>query len=285
MLSFYNLEIGIHKKRENESLDFLKKDYRKINIFVFMIKIIILGGGNIANHLIQAFSKTTTVEIVQLYARNLKQITPFYPQFPITDDLNNLKEADIYILAVSDNAIGEVSSNIKTGKLVVHTSGCMPMGALQNNGEKGVFYLLQSFTKDKEVSFENIPFCLEATNDQNSRLLRSLALSIGKKVYFIDSEKRKYLHVAAVFANNFTNYMYTIANDICKEQEIPFEILHNIIGETARKIQDISPRKAQTGPAIRKDTKTIDNHVTLLNNKQQEIYKLLTESISNEKKL
>ncbi|WP_417786259.1 Rossmann-like and DUF2520 domain-containing protein [Tenacibaculum sp.] len=245
-----------------------------------MIKVAIIGGGNVATHLANAFSKTNEVSLVQMYARNIEQIQHLKEVTPITNSIELLTEADVYIIAVSDDAIGDVSRKIeqKNG-LVVHTSGSVAMQSLQNTGRKGIFYLLQSFSKDKDVNFDEIPFCLEAENEEDLQLLEALAKSIGKKIYRINSEQRKRLHVAAVFVNNFTNHMYKIGADICNEYQVPFEVLLPLIQETAQKITELSPKAAQTGPAKRNDQKTIQNHLALLNAEQQEIYKLITKSI------
>ena len=247
-----------------------------------MIKIAIIGGGNVATHLVNAFSKTKEVALVQMYARNITQIEHLKHKTPITNSLDLLVDADIYIIAVSDDAIANVSSKIdKKNSMVLHTSGSVTINTLKNNGRKGVFYLLQSFSKDKNVNFDEIPFCLEAENKQDLVLLESLAKSIGKKIYHINSAQRKQLHVAAVFVNNFTNHMYKIGADICEKHQIPFEILHPLIQETSAKITELTPKNAQTGPAKRNDRKTIKNHLDLLTEKQQEIYQLITKSIQN----
>ncbi|MDO6674979.1 DUF2520 domain-containing protein [Tenacibaculum sp. 1_MG-2023] len=245
-----------------------------------MIKVTIIGGGNVATHLANAFSKTNEVSLVQVYARNIKQVQHLKGVTSITNSIELLTKADVYIIAVSDDAIGDVSHKIeqKNG-LVVHTSGSVAIQSLQNTGRKGIFYLLQSFSKDKEVNFDEIPFCLEAENEEDLQLLEDLAKSIGKKIYRINSEQRKRLHVAAVFVNNFTNHMYKIGADICNEYQVPFEVLQPLVKETAQKITKLSPEAAQTGPAKRNDQKTIQNHLALLNAEQQEIYKLITKSI------
>lgn len=245
-----------------------------------MIKVTIIGGGNVATHLANAFSKTDEVSLVQVYARNIEQVEHLKEVTSITNSIELLTKADVYVIAVSDDAIGDVSRKIeqKNG-LVVHTSGSVAMQSLQNTGRKGIFYLLQSFSKDKEVNFNEIPFCLEAENEEDLQLLETLAKTIGKKIYRINSEQRKRLHVAAVFVNNFTNHMYKIGADICNEHQVPFEVLLPLIQETAQKITELSPDAAQTGPAKRNDQKTIQDHLALLNAKQQEIYKLITKSI------
>lgn len=229
-----------------------------------MISVAIIGNGNVANHLYNAFSLADEVSVAKINSRKLEK-TP---------------DTDVKIIAVSDDAIAEISKKI-TGKLVVHTSGSVAMKTLKNNGRKGIFYPLQSFTKNKKVNFDEVPFCLEAENEEDLQLLEKLALTIGKKIYRISSEQREKLHVSAVFVNNFVNHLYKIGNDICNEYKVPFEVLHPLIKETASKIKYLSPQEAQTGPARRNDKKTIKNHLDLLDKKQQKIYKILTKSIQN----
>ena len=229
-----------------------------------MISVLLVGNGNVAFHLKNSFLKADNITVIQINSRNLKEI----PQ------------ADIAIIAVSDDAITKVSSKLNTN-LVVHTSGACAITELKNEKRKGVFYMLQSFSKEKEVDFSKVPFCLEANTKEDYNILEQLAKSIGKKLYHINSKQRKALHVSAVFVNNFTNHLYKIGNDICNENNVPFEILQPLIQETASKIETLSPKKAQTGPAIRNDKKTIKNHLDLLTKKQQKIYKILTKSIQN----
>ena len=250
-----------------------------------MIKVVLLGSGNVANHLLHAFTKAEAVDLVQVYARDIHKIEAFQHETSITDSVALLKKADVYVLAVSDDAIQEVSATLSTSALVVHTSGTVPLEKLQNQGKRGVFYPLQSFTKNKPVNFKDIPFCLETEDPADMHLLEKLALAIGEKVYYINSEQRKYLHVAAVFVNNFTNHMYRIGYDLCAQYNVPFAVLLPLIKETADKVQDLTPKQAQTGPAKRQDKKTIANHLALLNTEQQNIYNLLTEAIINGEKL
>ena len=229
-----------------------------------MISILIIGDGNVASHLYKAFSKVDAVLVTRIKSRNLTVIP----------------NADVTIIAVSDDAIAEVSSKI-LNSLVVHTSGSVAMTSLNNKGKKGVFYMLQTFSKNKSVDFSKVPFCLEAENKKDYILLELLANLIGKKIYAINSEQRKVLHIAAVFVNNFTNHMYKTGSDICAENNVPFAILEPLIKETAAKIETLSPAAAQTGPAIRKDQRTIKEHLALLNKQQQEIYTTITKSIQN----
>ena len=247
-----------------------------------MISVIVLGTGNVGTHLINAFLKAKKVALAQVYSRTKTALIPFKNKTATTTNINQLIKADIYIIAISDDAISEFSSqlNVKNG-LVVHTSGSVSIKALKNKGCKGVFYPLQTFSKKNVVDFSKIPICLEAENKEDANLLKKLADSISNTVFMIDSEQRKQLHVAAVFSNNFVNHLYKIAFDICKEHAIPFETLYPLITNTAQKIVHHNPFTIQTGPARRNDTKTINAHLKLLSSEQKKIYQLLTESIQH----
>ena len=248
-----------------------------------MIRIVILGAGNVAQHLYTTFIREKSVTVIQCYNRRGIQIHKDQKKETICNDLANLKEADLYILAVSDDAIEKVSNKLPFDhRLVVHTSGSVPMESIINRNHRGVFYPLQTFSASKKVDFSTIPFCIESERENDYILLEKLASTLSKKIYTISSEQRNVLHVAAVFVNNFTNYMFSIGNKICVENNIPFEILHPLIQETAKKITYLNPDKAQTGPAIRKDEKTIKRHVEILEEDSlKEIYKILTQSIQS----
>ena len=252
-----------------------------------MIKVVILGSGNVAQHLIKVFLQTEEVSLVQVFARQPNQLTHLLPTTKIVSDYQKIIEADVYIISVSDNAIAEVSFQLPfENRLVVHTSGSSDLSVLNNKNRKGVFYPLQTFTKGKKVDFTPIPICLEAENEQDYQLLEQLGNSISKKVFNINSEQRKSLHVAAVFVCNFVNHLYQIGNEICEANQIPFEVLHPLIKETAQKILELTPKEAQTGPALRNDTQTIEKHLDFLSNENYKtIYQLLTQSIQNGNKL
>ena len=243
-----------------------------------MISVVILGSGNVALQLIRAFLKIDTINLKQVYTRNQEDINTLKDSINTTNDISLLKQADVTIIAVSDDAISSISSHIKNS-FVVHTSGSVDMKSLNNIGRKGVFYPLQSFSKKKKVDFKNIPICLESETNEDLLKLEKLVSLLQSKSYILSSHQRKKIHVAAVFANNFSNHMYTIANEICEKYNIPFDILHPLIEETSDKIKNITPKKAQTGPAKRNDVETIENHLNLLSKKQQEIYLKITQSI------
>ena len=248
-----------------------------------MIKVVLIGSGNVANHLIEAFAKSATVEVIQVFARQKESVTAQFDFNQIIDNFNELKEADLYIIAVTDDAIAKVSAQIpfKNG-LVAHTSGSVSINSLDDKNRKGIFYPLQTFTKNKAIDFSQIPICIESENETDFELLKNVAQSISANVHKINSQQRKALHVSAVFVNNFVNYLYQIGNEICTENNVSFDILKPLILETANKVMSLSPKEAQTGPAKRNDSQTIKAHLDFLSNEDHTtIYKILTQSIQN----
>jgi len=248
-----------------------------------MIKVVLIGSGNVAHHLIEAFANSKKAELIQVFARHKESISPLFDYNKIISNFNDLKEADLYIIAVSDDAIASVSSKLPfKNRLVVHTSGTVSIDALDSKNRKGSFYPLQTFSKNKAVDFSTIPICLETENETDFEFLENLANSISNTVFKINSEQRKALHVSAVFVNNFVNHLYQIGNEICIKNNVPFEIVKPLILETANKVMTLSPEAAQTGPAKRHDTQTIEAHLNFLSNENQAtIYKTLTQSIQN----
>lgn len=245
-----------------------------------MIKVVLLGAGNVAIHLAKAFVKASNINFAQRYRRNEKNDSFFNNNIPFTNKLHELIKADVYIIAINDDSISTFSDKLSMlNGLVVHTSGSIGLKSLSDKLRRGVFYPLQSFSKDQKLNFKNIPITIETEFKEDKELIENLASSISNYVYSIDSEQREKLHLAAVFANNFSNFMYTIAKDLSDEYNFPFDILKPLILETANKIQVTDPRKAQTGPAIRNEKKVIDKHLSQLKSEKKEIYKLISESI------
>lgn len=247
-----------------------------------MKKIVLIGAGNVAYHLFAAFEKTKNIKVIQMYNRGADKLKYFENKTQTISDFDLLKPADAYIVAVSDRATRELISHIgDRDVLVAHTSGSVPM--LNSAKRNGVFYPLQTFSKQIEVNFSEIPVCIEAETPKDLEILRILGESISEKVYPISSEQRKKLHLAAVFACNFTNHLYRIAEKICEQNDVPFAVLHALIKETARKIEMDSPKNTQTGPAVRRDQSTIALHLEQLESPDlKEIYTLLTRSIQEE---
>ncbi len=246
-----------------------------------MIKVVILGAGNVAFHLTNFLLKNKKVALLQVYNKNINKIDYLKNAVSVTDKISNLnKTGDIYIIAVSDDAISSLSNQLMLpNKLVVHTSGNVSINELQSKSGKGVFYPLQSFSKNKNINFKNIPFCIEADTSKNLFLLKTFTKIISDTYFLINSEQRKQLHLAAVFVNNFVNHLYYLGNEICEENNIPFEILNPLIKETANKIEELSPFNAQTGPAKRNDKETMKKQLAMLPKKSKEIYTLLSNSI------
>ncbi|ALJ06565.1 hypothetical protein APS56_16110 [Pseudalgibacter alginicilyticus] len=246
-----------------------------------MISVTILGAGNVASHLYKVFSKTEQVFVKQWYNRSIGSISTHKNEVEIIDDLLKIKEADVYILAVSDDAVKTLSASLPLeNKLVVHTSGSVSLYDIDKKHRRGVFYPIQTFSKTAEIDFSNVPICIEALKSNDYQLLKKLAISIGSPTKKINSDQRRVLHLAAVFVNNFTNQLYRIGHEITESEGAEFDVLKPLIMETAKKVQDFSPYMAQTGPAKRNDKKTIRKHLKSLESEHhKDIYKLLTESI------
>ena len=252
-----------------------------------MIKVVILGSGNVASHFIKAMEVNAAIDLMQVYARSKKSLENLIDSSKITTSFTDLKEADVYVISVSDKAIEEISNQIPfTDKLVVHTSGTMDFRVMHPKNKRGVFYPLQTFSKNKEINMQKVPFCLETENNEDYNLVENLAKSLSNSVYKITGEQRKSLHISAVFVSNFVNHMYQIGNALCEENKVPFAILQPLIEETANKTKTLTPIDAQTGPAIRNDEPTIQKHLEALTNPiYKELYQKITLSIQNVKKL
>ena len=246
-----------------------------------MISVVIVGSGNVAQNLFQAFQKSADVTVKQVMGRNREHLAFVNNNALISTEFTSDISADVYILAISDDAISTVGENFKNVEgILVHTSGATPLNAIKSANRPGIFYPLQTFTKGKIISFDDIPICIEATNNEDLEILTTLGKQLSKNVVEIDSEQRKTLHVAAVFVNNFTNYMFTMGSDICAEHDLDFSLLKPLIKETAAKLDTLTPMKAQTGPAKRGDQKTLHKHLQIIKDKhQRELYTLLSNAI------
>ncbi|TDT45072.1 putative short-subunit dehydrogenase-like oxidoreductase (DUF2520 family) [Maribacter spongiicola] len=246
-----------------------------------MISVVIIGTGNVAQNLYQAFEKSSDVAVKQVIGRNQKHLAFVNSTLLSSTNFNRIEAADVYILAVSDDAIKLVANNFKDiDGLLVHTSGATSLEAIKSAKRTGIFYPLQTFTKGKIIDFDAIPICIETTHEEDLKLLKQLGETLSKTVVEIDSEQRKTMHVAAVFVNNFTNYMYTIGAEICEEHKIDFKLLQPLIKETAAKLDTLTPMQAQTGPAKRGDQQTLHNHLQVIKDKhQRELYTLLSNAI------
>lgn len=245
-----------------------------------MVSLSIIGSGNIAHHLICAFKNNSEVQLMQVFSRNKNHSLPI-GSYQIVNDLDSLKKVDVIIIAVSDQAIEALSVLLpNTNSLVLHTSGGSALEILDIKNRRGVFYPLQTFSKNKKISFEDIPICIEAENEDDYMILEKIGSSISKNVLRVASLQRKSMHIAAVFVSNFVNHLYKIGSDICIEHDLPFQILEPLIAETANKIKFMKPSDAQTGPAKRQDFQTIAQHLkSLKHSDKKHLYETLTQSI------
>ncbi|MEY4903543.1 MAG: hypothetical protein RLZZ292_1358 [Bacteroidota bacterium] len=277
-----------------------------------MKKIVLLGTGNVAHHLAHRF-QAVGIPIAQIYGRTLEKATTLAQRVGshATDKLEDLvQDADLYILAVSDNAIEAllqeisiISKRVSDGSLrslselpplggglgwgfppsplgkagegigvFVHTSGTIPSTIFENHTPNyGVFYPLQTFSIGKEPDWTTIPICIDANTEEQRIVLENLARQLSPNVHRITDAQRATLHVAAVFVNNFTNHLFHIGQTIVEKEGVSFDLLKPLIQETVAKIQHNSPQAMQTGPAKRGDTITIEKHKTFL--KKYPLYK------------
>lgn len=240
-----------------------------------MIRIIIIGLGNVGHHLALACTNQKQIDLVQIIS---SQPAPTeFSDICFEKDIQQLKPADIYIIATPDDTIQSLDLNHIQG-LVVHTSGTKSLDQI-NAKRQGVFYPLQSFSKDVIIDISTIPFCLETASKEDLTLLTEFTTLLSSKIYHIDEQQRKKLHLAAVFANNFTNHMIGLAQNICRDNHIDVELLNPLLAQTFEKLKQTTSKEAQTGPAVRNDTKTIQSHLNQLDDSKKEIYRILTDSI------
>jgi predicted short-subunit dehydrogenase-like oxidoreductase (DUF2520 family) len=253
-------------------------------MYISPMKISILGAGNVATQLALAFKKAGH-EIVQVYNRSddagLELAKTVGASF--TSDLTDLRQADILMVAVKDDAIPEVAAALhESDTVVAHTSGTRSKEILGNSSVNyGIFYPLQTLKKSFKVDFKNVPVLIEGSNAVAGAKLQALAKSISQNVHVVDEQQRQWIHVAAVFANNFTNHLYGISEKLLVAHQLPFEVLKPLIFRSIENLTINSPNDIQTGPAVRKDFKTIEKHMQLLadDSRLLKIYEVLTESI------
>lgn len=251
------------------------------------MKIVLLGSGNVATHLGRSF-KMAGQDIVQVYSRdpqNAHQLADSLGADTVENLSDITKNADLYIIAVKDDAIRRVALTLSlSDQLVIHTSGSTDLNVLDGVSERtGVFYPLQTFSKLKAIDFRQIPITIEGNSEEVTSTLRGIADRLSEKVIELNSIQRQTLHTAAVFACNFTNHMYTLAAELLKTQNLDFDLLRPLIAETAFKIQLNDPADMQTGPAVREDFNTLDKQKELLAHDASvlELFEKISQSIIN----
>lgn len=248
----------------------------------------IIGSGNLAWHLAPALDNAGFV-VKEVYSHNPQHaevLTERLYQAEVKATLDFSTSASlVFILAVSDDAIEQIAQEIilPDEAILIHTSGSQPIKLLEfaATTNLGVLYPLQTFTKPQKVDFKNIPLFIETHNEETEKVLMQLARAIGKDVFKIGSEERKALHVAAVFASNFTNHMLTVSKEIMQQNSLDFDWLKPLITETINKSLYLGPDNAQTGPAKRGDLDILDTHLEFLSQQPSiaEIYKVISQHI------
>jgi len=246
------------------------------------VRISLIGAGNLATRLGIALKKAGH-EFVQVYSRteaSAQILADLLGAEAVVHPESLLSDASLYICALKDDALPEILKRVEVGNgILVHTAGSLPLNVLKPFAAKtGVFYPLQTFSKEREVDFSTIPVFVESSDKVVLYILKQLAADLGSEVYEINSEQRLKLHISAVFACNFTNYLYTISSDMLAEQNIPFEVLKPLILETAAKVQSNVPSNVQTGPAVRFDRTVMDKHLALL--EKHPAWKVLYKELS-----
>ncbi|WKS95207.1 Rossmann-like and DUF2520 domain-containing protein [Riemerella columbina] len=244
------------------------------------MRIVMIGSGNVAYHLSKAF-KEAELNVVQVFGRNEEALKAIAEENQLPYSTTDLAEADLYILCVKDDAVAEVSQHItNVDALVAHTSGSLPKEILEGNYRKASFYPLQTFSKTKFLDYSEIPFFVEAETTEDAATLKTIALKISPRVMEADYEKRKYIHLTAVFVCNFVNHLYARAKEIADAQGIPFYYFLPLIEETTDKIYHIPPKEAQTGPAVRQDQRVLELHKAIIKDPMQlKIYEIMNQSI------
>lgn len=247
-----------------------------------------IGSGNLAWHLAPALDNVGFV-VKEVHSRNPKhaaELTGRLYQAEVKATLDfSTSDSSIFIIAASDDAIESIAQEIilPEDAFLFHTSGSQPLSSLQfaATGNTGVLYPLQTFTKTKKIDFKEVPIFIESNNAESEHLLMLLSKAISNKVRKIGSEERKALHVAAVFASNFTNHMLTLSKKILEQNGLDFDLLKPLILETVQKSLSVGPESAQTGPAKRGDLEILDKHIEFLQEDETltEIYKLVSQDI------
>ena len=251
------------------------------------MKIVFIGAGNLATRLSLAMQRVG-MQIGQVHSHTEASARELATRLgcPWTNDFSALQEdGDLYVFSLKDTVLSDVISKVKPNNgMWVHTAGSMPMSVFEGYAQRfGVLYPLQTFSKGRNVNFDVIPIFLEANTDKNADYLKNIASALSENVRFMSSEKRRSLHLAAVFACNFTNHIYTLSYKLLENESIPADVLLPLIDETVSKIHSMPPAAAQTGPAIRYDENVINKHLAMLDDPDmQAIYRLLSQSIHKE---
>ena len=246
-------------------------------------RIVIIGSGNVAWHLTPALAEVG--DVVEVCSRNIVNAQALcvakVPNAKASDNFSEVvDDADFYIIAVADDSVSEIAKAFPPVKgIVAHTSGSIPLEALEPNRHRGVFYPLQTFSKDANINISEVPFLIEGSDEETTEALCELALKLSQTVVRADSELRRRIHVAAVFTCNFPNYLWGLASRLLKEDGLDLSLMRPLLYATLDKALALGPENAQTGPARRGDKHVIDSHIASLPADEAEIYRLLSNRI------
>ncbi|MBK5721237.1 DUF2520 domain-containing protein [Dysgonomonas sp. Marseille-P4677] len=252
------------------------------------MKIVFIGAGNVAVHLATELYKYG-FNIIQVYSRSFESATWLANQVeaqPVTNIEDIVSDADIYIFCLKDSVLEDIISQLHPNKgLWIHTSGSIPMSVFEKyNAAYGVIYPFQTFSKNRVLDWKTTPIFIEASDNKSLQTLDSISKQLSDKVSILSSTDRRYIHLTGVFACNFTNHMYSLAEHFLKKIDLPFNVALPLIDETASKVHELTPDEAQTGPAVRFDENIINKHLEMIEDDRiKEIYKLISENIHNTK--
>ncbi len=245
-----------------------------------MKKILIIGAGNVATNVGLGLQKAG-FEIVGCFSRSMESASLLAKKLETSmlKELNELPPHNLILLCVPDASLASVITQLPTTSSIAYTSGTISLDELPINYKIGVFYPLQTFTKNKQIELKTVPFFVESRDENLQNELLSIAKHIGLGAEITSSEQRKQLHIAAVFVNNFTNHLAYLAQEHIEKHKLSWENLLPLLAETFTKLNSENPKEIQTGPARRKDLNVIERHLSELSGNEREIYKVITNSI------
>lgn len=246
----------------------------------FFDSVSFVGAGNVATHLALNFRKQG-IQIHSITSKNNQsaKVLALLLESKVIEDLHLLPSNCLVIICVNDESIEDVTKKIPLINSVVYTSGNIDLKSLPKRGNLGVFYPLQTFTKDRDLNLSNVPFLIESSNELFGKKIFDLASKLSSHVLYANSSERKKMHLGAVFVNNFTNHLLFLSKNYIDSQQLNWDILKPLMQETIDKLSSIEPFDAQTGPARRNDVKIIENHLQELDGRSKEIYELISKSI------
>lgn len=251
--------------------------------------IVLIGAGNVATHLGKAFHEAgCRIRMVYSRTKESARILAESIGCPYTTNITSIdNEADIYIVSLKDSVLDHILPELvkcNSKALFVHTAGSVSIDIWKGLTHRyGVLYPMQTFSKQRDINFDNVHFFIEANTEEDTELLIKTASLISRHIFKASSEQRKYLHISAVFACNFANHMYSICEHLLTSHGLPFSAMLPLIDETAEKVHHLSPVSAQTGPAQRDDHNIMNNHLSLLKDEPEiaELYLRISENIHN----